>query len=79
VARQSSGTAGRIENCQIGVFLGYATRHGATLIDRELSLPQVGAGDAARRTAAHVPDEVAFATKIVLARRKIARAYRRGG
>jgi SRSO17 transposase len=62
VARQYSGTAGRIENCQIGVFLGYASRHGHALIDRELYLPKAWAEDRARRTAARVPDAVAFAT-----------------
>ena len=49
VQRQYSGTAGRIENCQIGVFLGYASRHGQALIDRALYLPQSWAGDAPRR------------------------------
>jgi SRSO17 transposase len=48
VQRQYSGTAGRIENCQIGVFLGYASRHGQALIDRALYLPQGWAADAAR-------------------------------
>jgi SRSO17 transposase len=78
VARQYSGTAGRIENCQIGVFLGYATQHGSALLDRELYLPKDWAGDAARRKAAHVPAPVEFATKIVLARRMIERAVRAG-
>ena len=49
VARQYSGTAGRIENCQIGVFLAYASRHGHALLDRALYLPQGWAEDAARR------------------------------
>ena len=62
VARQYSGTAGRIENCQIGVFLGYASRRGHALIDRELYLPKDWAEDRARRTAASVPDAVTFAT-----------------
>jgi SRSO17 transposase len=62
VARQYSGTAGRIENCQIGVFLGYASRRGHALIDRELYLPKDWAEDRARRTAAAVPDAVTFAT-----------------
>ncbi len=47
VQRQYSGTAGRIENCQIGVFLGYASRHGHALIDRALYLPEVWANDPA--------------------------------
>ncbi|MBP2295570.1 SRSO17 transposase [Azospirillum rugosum] len=49
VQRQYSGTAGRIENCQVGVFLGYAGRHGHALIERALYLPQAWAGDAERR------------------------------
>ena len=48
VQRQYSGTAGRIENCQIGVFLAYASRHGRALIDRALYLPESWAGDASR-------------------------------
>jgi SRSO17 transposase len=78
VARQYSGTAGRIENCQIGVFLGYATKKGRALLDRALYLPKEWAGDADRREEAGVPEEVAFATKIVLARRMIDRAVTAG-
>jgi SRSO17 transposase len=78
VARQYSGTAGRIENSQIGVFLGYASRHGSALLDRELYLPKDWAGDAARRKVAHVPESVEFATKIVLAKRMIERAVAAG-
>jgi SRSO17 transposase len=78
VARQYSGTAGRIENCQIGVFLAYASRHGHALIDRELYLPKAWAEDRARRTAASIPDAVAFATKPALAQRMIARALDAG-
>jgi SRSO17 transposase len=63
VARQYSGTAGRIENSQIGVFLGYANRHGQALIDRRLYLPQEWASDATRREQACVPDDITFATK----------------
>ncbi|HZH46147.1 MAG TPA: IS701 family transposase, partial [Roseococcus sp.] len=63
VQRQYSGTAGRIENCQAGVFLGYAGRHGQALIDRALYLPKGWTGDAARRAAAGIPEEVASATK----------------
>src|ERR671916_2677848 len=73
VARQYSGTAGRIENCQIGVFLAYASGNGHALIDRELYLPKEWAEDPARRAAAGIPQEVAFATKPALARRMIAR------
>ena len=78
VARQYSGTAGRIENCQIGVFLAYASGKGHTLIDRELYLPKEWAEDPARRAAAGIPQEVAFATKPALARRMIARAIAAG-
>jgi SRSO17 transposase len=78
VARQYSGTAGRIENCQIGVFLGYATTKGRALVDRELYLPKEWASDADRREEAGVPEEVEFATKIVLARRMIDRAVAAG-
>src|SRR3954449_1944533 len=74
VARQYSGTAGRIENCQIGVFLAYASGNGHALIDRELYLPKEWAEDPARRAAAGIPKEVTFATKPELARRMIARA-----
>jgi SRSO17 transposase len=78
VARQYSGTAGRIENCQIGVFLGYVSRRGRALLDRELYLPKEWAGDAARRTGAGVPKSVSFDTKLVLARRMIDRAVAAG-
>jgi SRSO17 transposase len=74
VQRQYSGAAGRIENCQVGVFLGYATRHGRALLDRELYLPKEWAADGARRKEARVPRAVRFATKLVLARRMIERA-----
>jgi SRSO17 transposase len=63
VQRQYSGTAGRIENCQVGVFLAYASAKGHALIDRALHLPERWAGDAERCARADVPDEVAFATK----------------
>ncbi len=63
VQRQDNGTAGRIENAQVGVFLGYAGRHGHALIDRALYLPKSWTEDRARCRAAHVPDDVGFATK----------------
>jgi SRSO17 transposase len=63
VQRQYSGTAGRTENCQIGVFLAYASRHGHALIDRELYLPESWTSDRDRCRAADIPDEVEFATK----------------
>ncbi len=78
VARQHSGTAGRIENCQTGVFLGYATKKGRALLDRELYLPKEWAGDADRREEAGVPKAVGFATELVLARRMIDRAVAAG-
>lgn len=78
VARQYSGTAGRIENCQIGVFLGYVSPRGRALLDRELYLPKDWADDGDRRTAAGVPPSVTFATKLVLARRMIDRAVAAG-
>lgn len=74
VQRQYSGTAGRIENCQVGVFLSYASRRGRALMDRELYLPREWAEDLARRGAAKVPEEVVFATKPQLAQRMIERA-----
>ena len=74
VARQYSGTAGRIENCQIGVFLGYASSQGRAGIDRALYLRKVWAEDATRRTEAHVPEEIAFRTKPQLALEMIERA-----
>jgi len=74
VARQYSGTAGRVENCQIGVFLGYATPSGRTFLDRELYLPKVWAEDRPRRAEALVGEGVEFATKPELAMRMISRA-----
>jgi SRSO17 transposase len=60
VQRQYSGTAGRIETCQIGVFLGYASRHGQALIDRALDLPADWVKDEERRREARIPAEIAF-------------------
>lgn len=74
VQRQDRGTAGRRENCQIGVFLGYASGQGRALVDRERSLPQEWAEDQIRRRDAGVPDTVTFATKPQLARRMLERA-----
>jgi SRSO17 transposase len=75
VARQYSGTAGRIENCQIGVFLGYASRLGHAFLDHALYLPKAWAEDAARREEAGVPPDVRFATKGELAKTMLARAF----
>jgi SRSO17 transposase len=75
VARQYSGTAGRIENCQVGVFLAYASGKGRAFLDRELYLPQVWIDDGDRRRAAGVPEGASFHTKPHLARRMLARAF----
>lgn len=78
VARQYTGTAGKRENCQIGVFLGYASSRGRAFLDRELYLPQDWAEEEERRREAGVPEEVAFATKPQLARRMLERAFAAG-
>jgi SRSO17 transposase len=78
VARQYSGTAGRIENCQIGVFLGYASPRGQAGIDRALYLPREWAQDAERRAEAGVPETVAFQTKPRLAWEMLERALDAG-
>jgi SRSO17 transposase len=62
VQRQYSGTAGKVENCQVGVFLAYVTRHGHVLLDRRLYLPEVWATDPVRRAEAKVPETVTFQT-----------------
>jgi SRSO17 transposase len=76
--RQYTGTAGRIENAQVGVFLTYTTKNGHTLIDRELYLPRSWTSDTARCAAAGVPEDTAFATKPELASRMILRALDAG-
>lgn len=78
VSRQYSGTAGRIENCQVGVFLTYASRLGQTLIDRQLYLPEAWTRDTERCAKAKVPEGVGFATKIEIARNLIAAALDAG-
>ena len=78
VARQYTGTAGRVENSQVGVFLAYAGRFGQALIDRRLYLPRDWAADGARRAKTSAPDQVAFATKPALAREMIAAALDTG-
>lgn len=75
VARQYSGTAGRRENSQIGVFLLYASAKGAAFIDRALYLPQEWTNDRVRCREAGIPDEVEFATKGELAQQMLARAF----
>jgi SRSO17 transposase len=74
VSRQYTGSAGKITNCQIGVFASYVSRHGHAFIDRELYLPKEWTDDSERLKSAHVPEDVAFATKPQIARRIIARA-----
>jgi SRSO17 transposase len=78
VARQYSGTAGRIENSQIGVFLTYATAHGHTLLDRELYLPAEWTADRDRCRRAGIPDDRVFATKPALARQMLERTRQAG-
>jgi SRSO17 transposase len=74
VARQYTGSAGKITNCQIGVFASYVSRHGHGFIDRALYLPKDWARDPTRLKAAHVPAEISFMTKPQLAARMIERA-----
>jgi SRSO17 transposase len=78
VQRQYSGTAGRIENCQVGVFLAYAAPGGRAFLDRALYLPEAWAGDAARRREAGVPAGVRFRTKPQLAQAMLERALDAG-
>ena len=78
VQRQYSGTAGRIENCQIGVFVTYASQAGQTLVDRELYLPKSWTQDPERCRAADVPEEVVCATKPELAARMLWRTLEAG-
>lgn len=78
VARQYSGTAGRIENSQVGVFLAYATAAGRTFLDRELYLPAAWTQDRDRCAAAGIGPDVEFATKPQLAMRMLTRALDAG-
>ena len=78
VARQYTGTAGRTENSQVGVFAVYASRKGAAFVDRALYLPREWAQDEERRAEAGVPEGVRFATKGELARRMLERAFEAG-
>ena len=75
VARQYTGTAGDIVNCQVGVFLAYASARGAAFIDRALYLPRAWTRDRDRRDEAGIPAETRFATKIALARQMLARVF----
>jgi SRSO17 transposase len=75
VGRQYTGTAGDTVNCQVGVFLAYASDKGAGFIDRALYLPRAWTGDRGRRSEAGIPTAIRFATKITLAERMLARAF----
>lgn len=74
VARQYTGSADKITNCQIGVFCAYVSRHGHAFIDRALYLPKAWTDDPIRMTATHVPNGIAFATKPALAVKMISQA-----
>ncbi len=78
VARQYSGTAGRIENCQVGVFLAYAGPRGSTLLDRALYLPRSGTDAPARLQTVGLAADTPFATKPQLAQQMLARARAAG-
>ncbi|MDQ3398933.1 MAG: IS701 family transposase, partial [Deinococcota bacterium] len=78
VKRQYSGTAGRIENCQVGVFLAYTSVRGTAFIDRELFLPEEWAKDKQRRKTAGVPEDRKFLSKPQLAQRMLERAFSAG-
>ena len=74
VGPQYCGATGRVDNCQVGVFLSYVTTRGHALIDRELYVPEDWCSDLPRRHAAHIPETVTFATKPELAQRMLHRA-----
>jgi SRSO17 transposase len=78
VGLQYCGLTGRVENCQVGVFLSFVTARGHALIDRELYVPQDWCSDLPRRHAAHIPQTLCFATKPELARRMLQRAQEAG-
>jgi len=78
VGRQDTGSAGKITNCQIGVFAAYVSDKGCALIDRKLYLPQEWINSPSRRAAAHVPDDIRFATKPQIAAQMIERALGAG-
>jgi SRSO17 transposase len=78
VARQYCGASGKIDNCQVGVFLSWQTAKGHALLDRALYLPREWTDDPARCRAAGIPEEVTFATKPALARRMVERALEAG-
>lgn len=75
VARQYCGRVGKVENCQVGVFLGYVVPQGHALLDRELYLPEKWCEDQTRRAEAHIPPEITFKTKPELAQQMLKRAW----
>ena len=78
VARQYTGTAGDTVNCQVGVFLAYASEKGAAFVDRALYLPRAWTNDPARRAEAGVPEDILFRNKIELAEQMLERAFEAG-
>ena len=78
VGPQYCGVTGRVENCQVGVFLSYVTARGHALLDRELYLPEDWCQDGPRRSKAHIPDTCPFQTKPELAKRMVERAQAAG-
>jgi SRSO17 transposase len=80
VARPYCGTLGKVENCQVGVFAGYASRHGYALVDKRVFLPEGWwtAADATRRTTCNVPDELTFQSKLQLAAARLQGSVREG-
>ena len=78
VGRQYTGSAGKITTCQVGVFASYVSQHGHAFIDRALYLPKAWTDDPVRLAAAHVPDEIRFATKPRMAVAMIKRAIAAG-
>jgi len=78
VKRQYCGRVGKIENCQVGVYLGYIAPHGHALLDRELYLPEDWCEDEVRRAKAKIPARVTFQTKPQLALQMLARAWGEG-
>src|SRR2546430_1469131 len=75
VKQQYCGTTGRVENCQVGVFLSYVSSKGPTLIDRELYLPKEWIDDPGRRREAGIPEAIVFRTKCELAQQMIERLW----
>jgi SRSO17 transposase len=78
VAKQYCGTVGKLENCQVGVYVAYASPRGVAFVDRALYLPEEWTNDRVRAQALGIPDDVVFATKPELARRQLDRARAAG-